>query len=102
MSTEAYCKVLLGPVVSEKAYGAQQDANQYVFRVYPEATKPQIRAAVEKLFGVKVVKVQVMNMPAKPKRRGMQEGHRPGYRKAVVRLAEGQALDQEDMAQAEG
>ncbi len=97
MSMEEYTKVLLGPVVSEKAYTAQQEANQYVFRVHPDATKPQIKAAVKKLFGVKVVKVQVINMPGKPKRRGWLEGRRPGYRKAIVRLAEGQALDPEQM-----
>jgi len=81
------------PVVTEKSYTATGAANQYTFRVAPDATKAQVKAAIEAIFEVKVDKVQVINMPSKPKRRGMHAGTRSGYRKAVVKLAEGQTLE---------
>jgi len=84
---------ILRPVITEKSYQATGEANQYTFRVAPDATKAQVKAAVESIFEVDVVKVQVINMPGKPKRRGWHAGRRPGYRKAVVRLAEGQSLE---------
>jgi len=80
------------PVVTEKSYAGTGAANQYVFRVATDASKQQVKEAVESIFEVKVEKVQVINMPGKAKRRGMHQGRRPGYRKAVVRLAEGQTL----------
>ncbi len=81
------------PVITEKSYQATGEANQYTFRVASDATKAQIKAAVEAIFEVTVVKVQVLNMPSKEKRRGMYSGTRSGYRKAVIRLAEGQSLE---------
>ncbi|MDQ6971895.1 MAG: 50S ribosomal protein L23 [Mariprofundaceae bacterium] len=81
------------PVVTEKSYTATGGANQYTFRVATTATKQQIKHAVENIFEVEVNKVQVINLPGKAKRRGMHAGRRPGYRKAVVRLAEGQTLE---------
>lgn len=86
-------RTLRRPVVTEKSYAAQGATNQYSFRVERSATKQQIRHAVESIFEVKVEKVRVMNMPGKPKRRGAHDGFRSGYRKAVVRLAEGETLD---------
>ncbi len=85
--------VLLRPVVTEKSYEAQGASNQYVFRVARDATKQQVRQAVERIFDVRVARVQVINMPAKPKRRGMHMGVRSGYRKAVVRLVEGDSIE---------
>ncbi len=81
------------PVITEKSYKATGDANQYTFRVAPDATKLQVKAAVEAIFEVKVEKVQVVNLPSKEKRRGMHTGTRSGYRKAIVRLVEGQSLE---------
>lgn len=81
------------PVVTEKSYTATGASNQYTFRVDRAATKAQIKRAVEEIFEVKVDKVQVINMPGKEKRRGMHVGRRAGYRKAVVRLAEGHSLE---------
>ncbi len=81
------------PVITEKSYTATGEANQYTFRVASEATKAQVKAAVEAIFEVEVVKVQVINLPSKEKRRGAHMGTRSGYRKAVVRLAEGQSLE---------
>jgi len=81
------------PVITEKSYKATGDANQYTFRVAPEATKVQVKAAIEAIFEVTVEKVQVVNMPSKEKRRGAHTGTRSGYRKAIIRLAEGQSLE---------
>jgi len=86
-------RALRRPVVTEKSYAAQGAANQYSFRVERSATKQQIKHAIESIFEVKVEKVQVVNMHGKPKRRGTHAGFRSGYRKAVVRLVEGETLD---------
>ena len=85
--------VLLAPVVSEKSYGMIAERGKYTFRVHPDAHKTQIRQAVEKLFAVDVLDVNVIKMPAKPKRRGMHAGSRPGWKKAVVTIAAGQTID---------
>ena len=85
--------VLLAPVVSEKSYGMIAERGKYTFRVHPDAHKTQIRQAVEKLFSVDVLDVNVIKMPAKPKRRGMTVGSRPGWKKAVVTIAAGQTID---------
>ncbi len=81
------------PVITEKSYQATGEANQYTFRIAPDATKVQVKAAIEAVFEVKVEKVQVVNMPSKEKRRGAHTGTRSGYRKAIIRLAEGQSLE---------
>jgi len=93
MSNYQHFNTLLQPVVTEKSYSKTGSANQYTFRVARQATKEQIKAAIEAIFEVDVAKVQVINMPGKTRRRGMHTGRRPGYRKAVVRLAEGQTLE---------
>lgn len=93
MSTYQHFNTLVQPVVTEKSYSKTGSSNQYTFRVAREATKAEIKAAVEAIFEVNVAKVQVMNMPGKERRRGMHLGRRSGYRKAVVRLAEGQTLE---------
>jgi len=85
--------ILHQPVITEKSYAGTGAANQYTFRVARTATKTQVKAAIEAIFEVSVEKVQVINMPTKPKRRGAHSGVRSGYRKAVVRLAEGQTLE---------
>lgn len=85
--------ILRQPVVTEKSYTATGAANQYTFRVAREATKRQVKAAIEAIFEVDVERVQVINMPSKPKRRGQHMGTRSGYRKAVIRLADGQTLE---------
>ena len=93
MSNYQHFNTLLQPVVTEKSYSKTGSANQYTFRVARQATKEQIKVAIEAIFEVDVAKVQVINMPGKTRRRGMHTGRRPGYRKAVVRLAEGQTLE---------
>lgn len=92
MNQERIYKVLLGPHVSEKATMVA-DQGQVVFKVAPDATKPEIRKAVEQLFDVNVVSVQVSNRKGKNKRTIHGMGKRDGLRKAYVRLAEGQDID---------
>jgi large subunit ribosomal protein L23 len=85
-------EILIRPVVSEKSYH-QITENRYTFRVHSEAHKTQVRQAVEELFDVKVVAVNIVQMPAKPKRRGMQRGTRPGWKKAIVQLKPGDKIE---------
>jgi large subunit ribosomal protein L23 len=86
-------KVLLGPVVSEKSYGMIAERSKYTFKVHPEAHKTEIRQAVESIFKVTVLDVNVIKVPAKPKRRGMSQGTRPGWKKAVVTVAAGETIE---------
>ena len=85
-------EVLLAPVVTEKAYTGVE-VGKYSFRVHPDAHKTQIRQAVEQLFDVKVERVNVCMVHAKPKRRGMQRGTKPGWKKAIVQLREGDSIE---------
>ena len=85
-------EVLLAPVVSEKSYSLIED-RKYSFRVHPDAHKTQIRQAVEELFDVKVQAVNIVQVQSKPKRRGMVQGRRPGWKKAIVQLREGQSIE---------
>jgi large subunit ribosomal protein L23 len=84
-------EVLLSPVVSEKSYG-QIGQNKYTFKVHQDAHKTQIRQAVEELFEVKVVNVNILKVQPKPKRRGMFRGQRPGWKKAVVQVRAGDTI----------
>jgi large subunit ribosomal protein L23 len=85
-------EVLLAPVVTEKAY-AQIDNNKYSFRVHPDAHKTQVRQAVEELFAVKVERVNISKVQAKPKRRGLHRGVKPGWKKAIVQLRAGDTIE---------
>ena len=85
-------QILLRPVVSEKSYH-QITENRYTFRVHPDAHKTQVRQAVEELFDVKVVGVNIVKMPPKPKRRGMIKGSKPGWKKAIVELRAGDRIE---------
>ena len=84
--------VLLAPVVSEKSYSGLAD-RKYTFKVHQDAHKTQVRQAVEQLFGVKVLSVNIVKVQAKPKRRGVFNGVRPGWKKAIVQLHEGQTIE---------
>ena len=86
-------EVLLAPVVSEKSYAQIESRNTYSFRIHPDAHKTQVRQAVEELFDVKVVKVNVSKVQSKPKRRGMIRGRRPGWKKAIVQLQPGDSIE---------
>jgi large subunit ribosomal protein L23 len=85
-------EVLLAPVVSEKSYSLIAD-RKYSFRVHPKAHKTQVRQAVEELFDVKVERVNISQVKPKPKRRGLQRGTKPGWKKAVVQVREGDTIE---------
>lgn len=86
-------QVILAPVVSEKATFAGEKYEQVVFRVVKDATKAEIKAAVELLFKVEVEGVQVLNVKGKAKRFGRFNGQRKGWKKAYVSLVSGQEID---------
>ena len=85
--------VILAPVVSEKSYDLIENHNTYTFEVDPRSNKEQIKYAVEKVFGVKVLRVNTMNRKGKVKRTGYKLGKRKDVKRAVVTLAEGDSID---------
>ena len=93
MNEERMHQVLLRPVISEKSTTAAEKHHQVIFEVLPDANKAEVRNAVEKLFDVTVESVQVINVRGKIKRFGRTPGKRSNWKKAYVRLAEGQDID---------
>ena len=85
-------EVLLAPVVSEKSYSQIGD-RKYTFKVHKDAHRTQVRQAVEQLFDVKVARVNIVKVQPKPKRRGVTKGIRPGWKKAIVQLREGNSIE---------
>lgn len=92
-SQERLMKVLLAPQISEKATYVADKNEQVIFRVVPDATKPEIKAAVEMMFKVSVDSVQVANVKGKVKRMGRFVGRRNNWKKAYVCLAAGQEIN---------
>ncbi len=92
MNMERILDVIRSPLVTEKA-ARLQESNQYVFEVASDATKPEVRAAIEQLFEVKVEAVNLLNVKGKVKTFRSRNGRRSSMRKAYVRLAEGQSID---------
>jgi large subunit ribosomal protein L23 len=84
-------QIVLAPIVSEKSYAGNADG-KYTFRVHSDAHKTQVRQAVEQLFDVKVARVNIIKVQAKPKRRGLFKGTRPGWKKAIVQLRPGETI----------
>lgn len=93
MNQERVFKVLLSPVVSEKSVGLTEQSQQYCFKVRPDVTKLEIRKAVEQLFDVNVLAVRVANMKGKRKRSGRSIGKRSDWKKAYIRVREGQEIN---------
>ena len=85
-------EILLAPVVSEKSYSLISD-RKYTFKVHKNAHKTQVRQAVEQLFDVEVETVNIVQVQPKPKRRGVTKGTRPGWKKAIVQLREGNTIE---------
>ena len=98
MNKEQLMNVLIAPHVTEKTSLAMQNSNQYTFRVKKNATKTDIKAAVELMFEVKVKGVQVVNEPGKTRRFGRLQGRTQDWKKAYVSLAQGQTIDYEARA----
>ena len=93
MNAERMHQILLRPVISEKSTNAAEVNRQVVFEVLENATKAEVREAVEKLFDVSVTAVQVLNVRGKIKRFGKAPGKRNNWIKAYVRLAAGDDID---------
>jgi large subunit ribosomal protein L23 len=92
-AAERLMNVVLAPVVSEKSTRVADKDRQYVFRVADDATKPEVKAAIELLFKTKVQSVTVLNVHGKEKRFGRYMGRRRNWKKAYVRLAAGQEIN---------
>jgi len=93
--------VLIRPVISEKSY-ALIGEGKYTFRVHERANKTQVAQAVEDAFGVQVAAVRTAKVRAKPKRRGLHQGHSRAWKKAIVQLAPGERIELFEGAAAEG
>lgn len=92
VSTEKLYEIIRNPLISEKSTFVSQ-FNYYVFRVSPRSNKSEIKQAVEKLFSVKVVNVNTLNQEGKVKRFKNKAGKRASFKKAFVKLAEGNTID---------
>ena len=92
-SADQLMNVVLAPVVSEKSTFVADKNRQYDFRVADRATKPDIKAAIELMFKTKVENVTVLNVHGKERRFGRMVGRRRNWKKAYVRLAEGQEIN---------
>ena len=93
MSTERLYKVLLAPRITEKSTRISEKSNQYVFKVTSDSNKAEIKAAVEKLFEVNVESVRIVNVKGKSKTFKLRKGKRNDWKKAYVRVQEGQVID---------
>lgn len=93
MNAERIYKILKGPHISEKAAMSADSGNQVVFKVASDANKLEIKAAVEKLFKVKVVQVRTLNVKGKVKRNRFGAAKKPNWKKAYVSLAQGHDID---------
>lgn len=86
-------RTIVRPLITEKTSAAYQTRGEYAFEVHVDATKTQIRSAIEQLFGVKVTGVWTMNVRGKTKRMGTNVGRRPNWKKAIVKLREGDTIE---------
>jgi large subunit ribosomal protein L23 len=86
-------QTIVEPIVTEQSSAAYQDRGEYTFRVHPDATKTEIRSAIEQLFGVKVTGVWTSNQRGKEKRLGKTAGRRANWKKAIVKLREGDSIE---------
>jgi len=93
MNQERLMQVILAPIVSEKSTMVSEKNQQVVFRVTTDASKPEIKAAVELLFNVQVEGVSTVNVQGKTKRFGRMTGRRKNWKKAYVSLVQGQEID---------
>ena len=85
-------ETIVRPLITEKSSAAYQERSEYTFEVHPRASKPQIRSAIEQLFGVRVQQVWTSNQRGKVKRMGKTAGRRPNWKKAIVKLAPGETI----------
>jgi len=93
MSLNNLYTTVLSPIISEKSNRIGEQSNQYVFQVAVSSNKKDVKAAIEKLFEVKVEDVQILNVKGKTKAFKGKQGRRPNWKKAYVRVQEGQLID---------
>ena len=93
MNQERLMNILLAPIVSEKSSRLADASRQFVFKVMKDASKPEVKRAVELMFDVKVDNVQITNMRGKVKVHGRSIGRRSDWKKAYVTLSEGHDID---------
>jgi large subunit ribosomal protein L23 len=93
MNNDRLCQILLSPRVTEKSTRVGEDGNQYVFHVINDASKQEVKGAVEMLFEVNVESVRIVNVKGKSKAFRMRAGKRSDWKKAYVRVQEGQVID---------
>jgi large subunit ribosomal protein L23 len=86
-------ETVVRPIVTEKSSAAYQERGEYTFEVHPNASKPAIRQAIEQLFGVKVTGVWTSQQRGKTRRVGRSVGHRPNWKKAIVKLRAGDTIE---------
>jgi large subunit ribosomal protein L23 len=93
MSLNNLYTTILSPIISEKSNRLGEQSNQYVFEVAVSSNKKQVKAAIEKLFSVTVENVQILNVNGKTKSFKGKQGKRPNWKKAYVKVQEGQLID---------
>ena len=93
MNNDRLCQILLAPRVTEKTTLVGENSNQYVFHVVNDASKAEVKGAVELLFDVNVEAVRIVNVKGKSKSFRMRPGKRSDWKKAYVRVQEGQVID---------
>ena len=86
-------RTIVRPLVTEKSSAAYQERGEYAFEVHPDATKHAIKSAIEQLFGVRVTGVWTSNQRGKLRRMGKTAGNRPNWKKAILKLAEGDTIE---------
>lgn len=87
-------RILKKPVITEKSTNLNAWHNQYVFAVMPQVNKNEIKKAIQDLYGVKVERVNIINVPGKVRRLGRHEGFHSGYKKAIITLAKGEKIEE--------
>lgn len=85
-------RIVKGPYITEKANDLAKQ-NQYVFKVFPQANKIEIKKAIEQIYRVNVLNVRIINIPKKPKKMGKTMGWKKGYKKAIVKVKKGQKIE---------
>jgi large subunit ribosomal protein L23 len=93
MNKNRLCQILVAPRVTEKSTQVGEKSNQYVFQVVTDASKAEVKGAVEMLFDVNVESVRIVNVKGKTKAFRMRPGKRSDWKKAYVRVQEGQVID---------
>lgn len=91
-NVEIIYKTLKEPHITEKATDLARQ-NQYTFKVFPRSNKTEIKKAIESLYGVDVISVNIINIPRKQKRLGRIKGFKPGFKKAIIKIKQGQKIE---------